>query len=348
MERPIIGITMGDAAGIGPEVIIKALNTPSIYEECLPLVIGDGKILEDVQCQMPNAKLEINSIKNVSEARFAFGMVDCLEVNNIRLDELEIGKINQISGKAAIEYIEKAVNLAQDHKIQAITTAPINKEAMKKAGFHFAGHTDFLAYLTHVRQYAMMFVSERLKVVLVTIHLPLHKAVRIISKKKILTTIRLTQSALIDYFGIKKPKIGVAGLNPHASEGGLFGREEEREITPAIEVAQRKGINAFGPYPPDTIFYRAIKGEFDVVVAMYHDQGLIPLKLLAFDEAVNVTIGLPIIRTSPDHGTAFDIAGKNIANPKSIVQAIKLAAKMAKIKNLNVFTHRYKKNFDPK
>ncbi len=330
MRKPIIGITMGDAAGIGPEVIVKALNTRSIYDECFPVVIGDGKVLEDVKLKIKNEKLQISSIKEIEDAKFEFGTVDCLDLNNIRLDELEIGKINEVAGKASIEYIKKTVKLAQDSKIQAITTAPICKEAINIAGFKFAGHTDFLAYLTHIRQYAMMFVSDILKVVLVTIHIPLHKAVRVISNKKVLTTIGLTHHALKEYFGIKNPKIGVAGLNPHAGEAGLFGREEEKEIAPAIKVAQRKGIDATGPYPPDTIFYRAIKGEFDVVVAMYHDQGLIPLKLLAFDSAVNVTIGLPIIRTSPDHGTAFDIAGKNKANPNSMIEAIKLAATMAK------------------
>ncbi|MEW6619851.1 MAG: 4-hydroxythreonine-4-phosphate dehydrogenase PdxA [bacterium] len=357
MGKPIIGITMGDAAGIGPEVIIKALNMPSIYEECCPIVIGDAKVLlaeirrqrienrgqtfpeprvssPEPRAPSPNFedRLKINSIQDVSEAKFQFGTIDCLDLDNIKLDELEIGKISRTTGKAAIEFIKKAVNLALDNEIQAITTAPINKEAMKKAEFHFAGHTDFLADLTHRRQYAMMFVSHSLKVVLVSIHIPLYKAIRQLSRKKVLTTIKLTQSAFKDYFGLKKPGIAVAGLNPHASEGGLFGKEEEKEIIPAIEVAQRKGINARGPYPPDTVFYRAVKGEFDVVIAMYHDQGLIPLKLLAFDDAVNVTIGLPIIRTSPDHGTAFDIAGKNIANPTSILEAIKLAAKMAKIK----------------
>lgn len=325
MKKPIIGITMGDAAGIGPEVIVKALNTPSIYEECLPVVIGDGKVLE-------NSKFKISFIKEIEDAKFEFGTVDCLDLNNIKLDELEIGKTNEVTGKASIEYIKKTVKLAQDSKIQAITTAPICKEAINKAGFNFPGHTELLAHLTHTRKYAMMFVSDVLKVVLVTIHIPLHKAVRVISEKKVLTTIGLTHYVLKDYFGIKKPKIGVAGLNPHAGEEGLFGREEEKEIAPAVEVAQRKGIDATGPYPPDTIFYRAIKGEFDVVVAMYHDQGLIPLKLLAFDSAVNVTIGLPIIRTSPDHGTAFDIAGKNMANPQSMIEAIKLAAKMVKNK----------------
>jgi 4-hydroxythreonine-4-phosphate dehydrogenase len=325
MKKPIIGITMGDAGGIGPEVIIKALKTSSIYDECLPVVIGDSKVLK-------NTTLKINSIIDISQAQFEPNTIDCIDLNNIDLNKLKIGQVNEIAGKAAIEYIKKAVNLAQNNKIHAITTAPISKEAINKAGFNFAGHTDFLAHLTHMRKYAMMFVSDVLKVVLVTIHIPLHKAVRVISKKKVFTTIKLTHHALKDYFGIKKPKIGVAGLNPHAGEAGLFGKEEEKEITPAIEVAQRKKIDATGPYPPDTIFYRAIKGEFDVIIAMYHDQGLIPLKLLAFDKAVNVTIGLPIIRTSPDHGTAFDIAGKNIANPESMIAAIKLAAKMAKNK----------------
>ncbi|MFH1561810.1 MAG: 4-hydroxythreonine-4-phosphate dehydrogenase PdxA [Nitrospirota bacterium] len=331
MKKAIVGITMGDAAGIGPEVIIKALNIPSIYEECCPIVIGDAKILEGFKVQ--GSRLKVNSVREVEEAKGEFGTIDCIDLANIDLAQLKIGQVNELAGKSAIEYIKKAVNLAQNNKIQAITTAPISKEAINKAGFHFAGHTDFLAYLTHIRQYAMMFVSSPLKVVLVSIHIPLYKAVRGLSKKKVFTTIKLTNHALKDYFGIEKPKIGVAGLNPHAGEAGLFGREEEKEIAPAIEVAQRKGIDAVGPYPPDTIFCRAVKGEFDVVVAMYHDQGLIPLKLLAFDEAVNVTVGLPIIRTSPDHGTAFDIAGKNQANPQSMIEAIKLAIEMVKGRN---------------
>lgn len=331
MEKPIIGITMGDPAGIGPEVIIKTLNTPSIYEECSPIVIGDAKVLQNTYVNINSIKdLNINSIKEIEDAKFEFGTIDCIDLDNIQLDKLKIGQIDEVAGRASIEYIKKSVDLIKKGKIQAITTAPISKEAINKAGFKFAGHTDFLAHLTHIRKYAMMFVSEILKVVLVTIHIPLHKAVRTISKKKILTTIRLTQQAFRDYFEIKNPKIGVAGLNPHAGEAGLLGKEEEKEIIPAIEVAQRKGINVTGPYPPDTIFYRAIKGEFDVVIAMYHDQGLIPLKLLAFDCAVNVTLGLPIIRTSPDHGTAFEIVGKNKANPKSMIEAVKLAAKMAK------------------
>jgi len=332
MKKPIVGITMGDAAGIGPEIIIKALNTNSIYEECVPVVIGDAKILENSKFKIQNSKFKINPIKEVEEADGKFGTIDCIDLANIDLAQLKIGKVNECAGKAAIEYIKKAVSLAQYNKIQAITTAPINKEAINKAGVHFAGHTDFLAHLTHVRKYAMMFVSSPLKVVLVSIHIPLYKAVRRLSQKKIFTTIKLTYHALKDYFGIKNPKIGVAGLNPHAGETGLFGKEEEKEIIPAIDVAQRKGINAVGPYSPDTIFYRAIKGEFDVVIAMYHDQGLIPIKLLAFDSAVNVTIGLPIIRTSVDHGTGFDIVGKNQANPKSMIEAIKLAARMARSK----------------
>lgn len=322
--KPVIGITIGDAAGIGPEIIIKALSKKEIYKISSPLVIGDKEVLK--------SKVKFNSISRIGEARFKFGTIDLIDLKNIRLERLKIGKVNKIAAEAAVEYIKKAVSLAIKGEINAIVTAPINKEGLKKAGFKFPGHTELLAQLTKTKYYAMMLVGGPLKVVLVTTHLPLSKVNSSLSKEKIYQTIKLTWNNM-KYFGIKSPRIGVAGLNPHAGEEGLFGKEEKKFIIPAVEKANKKGIKVEGPIPPDTAFYRALRGEFDVIVAMYHDQGLIPLKMLAFDKGVNITLGLPITRTSVDHGTAYEIAGKGVANPQSLIEAIKIAAKLAKARN---------------
>ncbi len=237
-----------------------------------------------------------------------------------------------MAARAAVDYIKKAVSLAREGEIDAIVTAPINKEGLNKAGFKFSGHTELLAHLTKTENYAMMLVGGPLRVVLVTTHLPLSKVSLSLSRKKIYQTIRLTWNNM-KYFGVKKPRIGVAGLNPHAGEEGLFGKEEKKFIIPAVKKAKKKGIRVEGPISPDTIFHRALKGEFDCVVCMYHDQGLIPLKMFAFDRGVNVTLGLPIIRTSVDHGTAYEIAGRGMANPQSLIEAIKLATRLTKSRN---------------
>ena len=319
--KPIIGITMGDPSGIGPEVVTKALKEKEIYQLCAPLVIGDGKVMEKLG--------KVNSIKEIKEAKFNYGEIDVLDLDNVEIKKLKIGEIDARSGYAAYEYIEKATILALKGSLDAITTAPINKESFHKAGINYPGHTEILAKLTNTRKYAMMLVAENLRVVLVTIHLSLRKAVNFIREEKILETIKLTYKAMKS-LDLKKPRIAVAGLNPHASEGGLFGQEEKKEIKPAIEAANEQKIKVEGPFSADTIFLRTKRGEFDVAIAMYHDQGLIPIKMCSFGRGVNVTIGLPIIRTSCDHGTAFDIAGKGIANPGSMAEAIKLAAEMAK------------------
>lgn len=323
-RRPVIGITMGDAGGIGPEIIVKALSKREIYRVSSPLVIGDGKVI--------SSELKINSISKIAEARFKFGTVDLVDLKNIRMEKLKIGKVNKMAAQAAIEYIKKAVSLAREGGIDAIVTTPINKRGLHEAGLKFSGHTELLAHLTKTENYAMMLVGGPLKVVLVTTHLPLSKVSSSLSKEKIYQTIRLTWENM-KYFGIRKPRIGVAGLNPHAGEEGLFGKEERKFIIPAVRKAKRKGIKVEGPIPPDTIFHRALKGEFNCVVCMYHDQGLIPLKMLAFDRGVNITLGLPIIRTSVDHGTAYGIAGKGVANPQSLIEAIGLAAKLVKARS---------------
>jgi 4-phospho-D-threonate 3-dehydrogenase / 4-phospho-D-erythronate 3-dehydrogenase len=307
---PKVGITLGDAAGVGPEIILKALSEPEIRQLCSPVIIGDKLILEHTARTL-NLPLhdEIINLRQFSTLP-------------------QLGKISAECGKAALAYVEKAIELCSTKHITAMVTAPIHKEAIHLAGSPYPGHTEMIAQLTNTKEYAMMLVGNNLRVILVTIHMGLAKVSATITPEKILKTIRLAYRATKE-LGISDPKIAVAGFNPHAGEQGLFGDEEQTKIEPAIQMAIQEQIPVFGPYPPDTVFYRAINGDFDIVVCMYHDQGLIPLKTLAFHNGVNVTIGLPIVRTSVDHGTAYDIAGKGIANPESLIEAIKLAIQLA-------------------
>jgi 4-hydroxythreonine-4-phosphate dehydrogenase len=326
--KPIIGITLGDPAGIGPEIVIKAVAQKSINDTCKPLVIGDVEMIRE-SLKVARTKLSIHGIKNVEEALYTFGTIDVLDLNNINLMELIMGRPQAMTGRASFEYIKKAVELALEGKIDAITTAPISKEALHLAGINYPGHTEILADLTDERDFAMMFIAGSLRVILVTIHLSLLEACNLIKKDQILKTIRLGYQTL-KKLGIETPKIAVAGLNPHASEGGLFGVEESEEIKPAIDAAREEGLDVFGPFPPDTVFFRAMNGEFDLVVAMYHDQGCIPIKLIGFNIGVNVTVGLQIVRTSPDHGTAYKRAGLKLGtgDPQSLIEAIKLAIQL--------------------
>jgi len=344
--KPVIGITMGDAAGIGPEIIAKALSLREIYEICRPIVIGDADALRE-GIKVAHVQLEVKPVEEVSEAEFKYGTIDVLDLKNIKIKELEMGKPQAMAGKASVEYIEKAVDLALRGEIHAVTTAPISKEAIKMAGYDYAGHTELLAHLTHTRDYAMMLIAGSLRVIHVTTHVPLSEVSKLIRKEKVYGTIKLAYEAL-RRLGIQNPRIAVAGFNPHCGEGGIFGREEIDEILPAIESAKKEGINVKGPISADTVFVRARGGEFDIVVAMYHDQGHIPIKLLGLEwnEAekrwvsmggVNVTVGLPIIRTSVDHGTAYGKAGRKegTANPQSLIEAIKMAVKLVKTSKHN-------------
>lgn len=331
MDRPIVAVTMGDASGIGPEIIIKAFQNAEIQNIARTVVIGDARIMKSALKFAKDQSLEINAIKSLNEARFQRTSIDVLDLGNLDPSKVKVAQVCAPCGKAAVEYLEKAIKLAMSKEVDAIATAPINKEAIRKAGYRFAGHTEILAKRTKTKNYAMMFVSNPFWVMLVTTHLPLSKVSRAINKKKVLQTIKLANEFLYKLRG-KKPKIGVAGLNPHAGEGGIFGSEEKKAIKPAVDEAKRMGMNVKGPISPDGIFYLANVGLFDIVIAMYHDQGLIPLKLLSFNKSVNVTVGLPIIRTSVDHGTGFDIAGKGWANPTSLIEAIKVAAHFAKSK----------------
>ncbi len=321
---------MGDAAGVGPEIIDKALAKKEFYKIARPIVIGDASVIEDA-LKVAKVKVDINSIKDISEAKYEHGTIEVIDLKNIRLSELKMGQVQAMAGKASVKYVEKAVEMALKNKIDAIVTAPLNKESMNLAGYDYAGHTEILAHLTKTKDYAMMLVAGQLRVIHVTTHVSMRDACELIKKERVLTTIRLTDE-VTRKMGVETPKIAVSGFNPHAGESGLFGNEEIEEITPAIESAKKNNINVIGPMPPDTVFLRASRGEYDAVVAMYHDQGHIPVKMLGFESGINVTIGLPIIRTSVDHGTAYRRAGLRLGtgDPTSLEEAMKLAVQMAK------------------
>lgn len=334
-KKPIIGITMGDAAGIGPEIIVKALSLREINRVCHPVVIGDGQAM-NMAIKLLDSSVQIHSIEEVSEAKFVFGTINVVDLHNIHVEDLKIGQVQAMAGKASVEYVQKAVELALQGKIDAITTAPINKEAMNKAGYDYSGHTEILAQLTNTKDYAMVLQAGSMRVIHVTTHVSLRQACDLIKKDRVLEVIGIAHKAMLD-MGIKEPRIAVSGLNPHAGEAGLFGREEIEEIAPAIEAAEKIGINAKGPFPPDTVFLRTYNGEFDIAVAMCHDQGHIATKMVGFAIGVNFTVGLPIIRTSVDHGTAYGLARLKLgtADPRSLIEAAKLAAKLACRSNIS-------------
>lgn len=331
--KPILGITMGDAAGIGPEVIVKALEDKRIYDLAHPVVIGDFKIMQRA-LPIVKSNLKLRKVDDLDHYQSEFGYIDVIDLDNLPAD-LPFSKVDARAGKAAYEFIERAVDLTLKGKIHAIVTAPLNKEALHAGGKMFPGHTEILAQLSHTEDFSMMLTSEKLNVIHVTTHVSMRQACDLIKKERVLTVIELAQE-YTKMLGFKQPRIAVAGFNAHAGEHGLFGTEDEEEILPAVLEAQAKGINAVGPIPPDTVFHRAANlDEFDMVVVMYHDQGHIPLKLIGFDSGVNVTTGLPFIRTSVDHGTAFPIAGQGIADSRSMTEALYLGAKMANIKYEN-------------
>jgi 4-hydroxythreonine-4-phosphate dehydrogenase len=328
--KPIIAITMGDAAGIGAEITDKTLAKKEIYNLCNPIVVGDLNTLKD-HMKVAKVELEFNSIEKVSDAGFNFGIVDVIDLKNIELEKLVMGRPQEMAGKASFEYVKKAVELALDGKVHAIVTAPLNKEAMNMAGIKYAGHTEILADLTKTKDYAMMLAAGNFRVIHVSTHVSMREACDLVKKNRVLRVIQLANEVLLN-LGIKEPKIVVSGLNPHAGESGLFGKEEIEEVEPAMEEAKKLGINVVGLYPPDTVFLRASKGEFDIVIAMYHDQGHIPIKMAGFELGINVTVGLPIIRSSVDHGTAYRRAGLRLGtgDPTSLIEALKFAAQMAK------------------
>jgi len=321
----VLAITMGDASGIGPEIIAKffaaGVSAPAI-------VIGDAGCLERA-VQAVHLPLTVRSITSPKDAKAQAGTIDVLSLSNLPAD-LPLGKVDPRSGQAAFDYITTAIDLALKSEIAGIVTAPIHKEALKAAGIPYPGHTEILADRSGTSDFAMMLANDELRVILVTIHVALKNVPDLITKARVLKTITLAHTACRAY-GIAEPRIAVAGLNPHAGEGGLFGHEDDTEIAPAIHKAQSKGMNVSGPFAGDTVFMRARRGEFDIVVAQYHDQGLIPVKYMGIEHGVNVTIGLPFIRTSVDHGTAFDIAGKGIADASSLAYAFEQARLLQKV-----------------
>jgi len=326
--RPLLAITMGDAAGSGPEIITKTLADPDINKVGRFVVIGDAAIMR-AALKITSAPAEVRVTDRLSQALFRNNIIEVIDLHNIQLDQLKRGQVNSMAGKAAFEYIKLATTMALAGECDAIVTSAINKEALNKAGYHYDGHTQILAELCGASDVVMMLVSGQLRVAHVTTHVSLQRAIKLIRPTRILTVLRLTDEA-IRQMGINEPNIAVAGLNPHASEGGLFGDEEQRYIMPAIEAARHEGLRVTGPLPPDSVFLRTLEGQFDAAIAMYHDQGHIAVKMLGITRGVNVTLGLPIIRTSVDHGTNFGKAGKGTADPTSLIQAIKLASVMCR------------------
>lgn len=337
-KKPILGITMGDPASIGPEITVKALSDPAIYEKCSPIIIGDAAVMETA-VGIVGKNVKINAVSDVKEAKFEFGTIDVYDMKLVDMDKLERGVVSAMAGNAAFQYVKKVIELAMNHEVDATVTNALNKEAMNLAGHHYSGHTEIYAEYTGTKKYTMMLAHENLRVVHVSTHVSLREACDRVKKDRVLEVIRIADQACKE-LGIKEPKIGVAGLNPHSGENGMFGREEIEEITPAIEAAKGEGIIVDGPVPPDTVFSKARGGWYDIVVAMYHDQGHIPLKVVGFvyNQAeqkwdavagVNITLGLPIIRASVDHGTAFDQAGKGVANELSLINAMDYAIRMS-------------------
>jgi len=325
MALPKIGITMGDPTGIGPEIIAKALSIQEPFQICRPVVFGDREVLlRAIRIQGLSASLEL--IEEIPEDGYQPGKIFLLSHSQLSIHSVRFGQPDRACGEAMAKYIKEAFRSVTNGKINAVTTCPINKQAMNQAGYLFPGHTEFLAHLAQVSSVAMMFLGSRWKIVLVTAHLPLKEVAGWITSDRILTTIRLADEGMKKYFGIFHPRIAVLGLNPHCGEEGLLGEEEKREIVPAIAQARSLGVVVEGPFSADSFFDLSGRFVFDVVISMYHDQALIPTKMLDFREAVNFTLGLPFIRTSVDHGTAYDIAGKGLADPTNLIMAIRAAA----------------------
>jgi 4-hydroxythreonine-4-phosphate dehydrogenase len=336
-EKPILAVTMGDPAGIGPEIAVKTFSEKSVYGICNPLLIGNAKIMARA-IKALKSELSINVISSVSEAKFSFSSIDVFDLEVVNQEEIQYGKISAAAGDIAFRSVVKAIELANNGEVDGTVTCPIHKKAISDAGHHFSGHTEIYAHYTNTPKYAMLLADEKLKVIHVSTHVSLRKACDLVQKKRIVEVIGILNDGL-QKLGITSPRIGVAGLNPHAGDEGLFGDEEINEIIPAVNEAKQMGFKVEGPIPPDTLYALAAGGRYDGCVAMYHDQGHIPFKLAGFvwDEktgkmksvkGVNITLGLPIIRTSVDHGTAFEIAGKGIASAEALLYAIEYAVKL--------------------
>jgi len=337
--KPIIGITMGDPASIGPEIAVKALLNEHIHTICRPLLVGDAAVFRDIITRL-GLPATVNAIQHATEAQFRLQQIDVIDLQNVNLAALEFGKVSAMAGNAAFEAVKKVIDMAMAGEIAATVTGPINKKSINEAGHHFAGHTEIYAHFTGTKKYAMLLVEEHLKVIHVSTHVSLRQACDLVKKDRILEVTELLRNGLIQ-LNETNLRIGIAGLNPHAGDAGLFGTEDDMEILPAVEEARRLGYEVDGPVPPDTLFAKAATGYYGGIVAMYHDQGHIPFKLSGFKwnaekqqmdsvKGVNITMGLPIIRTSVDHGTAFEIAGKGIASADAMLLAIESAVQLSK------------------
>jgi 4-hydroxythreonine-4-phosphate dehydrogenase len=327
MSRPIIAITMGDPAGVGPEIIIKSLAHPDLYDRCRPLVIGDVGRLRQA-AKIVGADLTFNAVARPADGVYKAGTVDVIDIAVVPPD-LPFGKLSPVAGEAAFRFVECAARLAMAAEADAICTAPLNKEALQAAGHKFPGHTEMLAFLTGTKEVSMLLTAPKLRVIHVTTHIGLIDAIAKINPGLVERTIERAHDTLVKA-GIKQPRIGVCAINPHAGEHGLFGHgEEEEKIEPAIRKCQERQWQVEGPLPADTLFFRASRGDFDCVVAMYHDQGHGPVKVLGIEAGVNITVGLPVVRTSVDHGTAFDIAGTGKADERSMLEALRQAIELA-------------------
>jgi len=339
MYKPILAITMGDPAGIGPEIAVKALQQTQLYEICRPLMVGDASVIEQI-IGLLGLNYTVNSVTQVSEARFLQGCIDVIDLKITDIDAMKFGEIDAVSGEASFQSVVKAIELALAKEVDGTVTGPINKKSINEAGHHFAGHTEIYAHYTNTKKYAMLLVEDHINVIHVSTHVSLRQACDLVKKDRIIQVIELIVDGL-KRLGKANVKIGVAGLNPHSGENGLFGTEDMEEIVPAIAAAKAMGYDVEGPIPPDTLFAKAAMGAYGGVVAMYHDQGHIPFKLAGFKwnaekqqmdsvKGVNITLGLPIIRTSVDHGTAFEIAGKGIASADAMIFAIESAVQLSK------------------
>lgn len=338
MQKPLIGISVGDPAGVGPEVTAKALALPEIYDICRPVIVAETRMMREA-VRFSGLGLEVRSIAAPGEGLFACGVLDVLDLENIDPAAIRHKTVAAETGRASFEYVRRVIDLVLAGAIDATVTGPISKEAINLAGFRYSGHTEIYADFTRTKEYAMLLVHDRFRVIHVSTHLPLREACDRVKRERVLRVIRLGYDALRK-LGVENPRIAVAGLNPHAGENGLMGREEIEEIEPAVRQARAEGLGVEGPLPPDTLFSKMQGGQYDLVVAMYHDQGHIPTKVLGFRydhktgewgniAGVNITCGLPIIRVSVDHGTAFDRAGEGRANPESMVDAIRIASRLA-------------------
>ena len=337
--RPILGISVGDPGGIGPEISAKALSREDIYDQCRPLLVADSGVMENA-LGFSNVNLKLNSVRDVRDALFEHGTIDVLDMQNLPIHLLRHKEVTPEQGKASFEYVAKVIELATKGDIDGTVTGPINKAAINAAGHHYAGHTEIYAKLTHTRDYSMMLSHGNFRVTHVSTHVSLRQACDLVKQDRVMRVIDLTHDALLN-FDLPAPRIGVAGLNPHCGEEGMFGHEDDEEIRPAVEHARQKGYDVEGPIPADTVFSKMKGGMYDAVVVMYHDQGHIPMKFFGFHydqqtgqwgemSGVNITLGLPIVRTSVDHGTAFGKAGEGRANPQSMIEAIKLGALLSR------------------